>query len=80
MIGQLVKIVKPVAEHVARNSGKYLVALGAALEAAVVGATAYFKGKDKGRKEGCNDASKKYEKKFREQAKRMDDIEEQLNK
>lgn len=80
MIGQLVKIAKPVAEHVARNSGKYLVALGAAVEAAVVGAASYFGGKDIGRKEGYNDASKKYEKKFREQEKRIDDIEEQLNK
>ncbi len=78
MIGQLVKIAKPVAEHVARNSGKYLVALGATVEAAVVGAVSYFGGKDKGTKEGYNDASKKYEKKYREQEKRIDDIVEQI--
>lgn len=80
MIGQLVKIAKPVAEHVAKNSGKYLVALGAAVEAAVVGAVAYFIGDGEGHRKGWNAASKKYEKKFREQEKRIDDIEEQLNK
>ena len=78
MIGQLVKIAKPVAEHIARNSGKYFVAAGAAVEAAVVGAVAYFKGKDVGTKRGYDKASNEYKPKFEAQEKRINDIEDRI--
>lgn len=78
MFGQLVKIAKPVAEHVARNSGKYIMAAVAAVEAAVVGTVAYFKGKDDGTKGGYEKASNAYEEKFQKQEKRINDIKEKI--
>ena len=79
MIGQLVKIAKPVTEHIARNSGKYIVAVGAAIEAAVVGVVAYFTGKDEGREGGYEKASKEYKTKFEAQEKRINDMEDKIN-
>ena len=79
MIGQLVKIAKPVTEHIARNSGKYILAVGAAIEATVVGVVAYFKGKGDGTERGYEKASKEYKSKFEAQEKRINDIEDKIN-
>lgn len=79
MIGQLVKIAKPVTEHIARNSGKYIVAVGAAIEAAVVGVATYFIGRKDGTEEGYKKASNEFKPKFEAQEKRINDMEDKIN-